>query len=244
MPFNHKSLKEHVYQYLYEKINKGNLRPNNKINENQLCKDLDVSRTPIREALIQLEDEGYIERLPRRGFIVKEISQGKIREIYEILGFLEGAAASLAIDKLTDQEIVAMSKLIARMDEAIEARRVHEYFKLQRIFHDVYITSCGNNELRDHITSLKKRFVKKAYLLHENEDVLFKTLSKNNNEHKKILELFEKQDKAGVESYLRSVHWNFDNANIIISPFVSNPRQKYSNGYPAASGSLHDLKAR
>jgi DNA-binding GntR family transcriptional regulator len=177
MVFNYKTLKEHVYLYLYEKINSGTIKPKEKINESQLCKDINVSRTPIREALIQLEDEGYIERLPRRGFIVKEISLGKIKEIFQILGCLEGFAASLTIDKLTDKDIEEMRALVKKMDEAIADKKVPDYFRLQRNFHNIYISVCGNNELFDLIASLKKRFVKKAYFLSENKGILYEPLN-------------------------------------------------------------------
>jgi len=221
MALNYKSLKDHVYLYLYEKINNGTLKPRDKINENQLCKDIEVSRTPIREALIKLEDEGYIERLPRRGFIVREISLGKIKEIYEILGCLEGFAASLAMNRLTEKDLMAMRILVRKMDDAIRDKNIHEYFRLQRNFHEVYTSACGNKELFDLITSFKKRFVKKAYFLHENEEILYQTMGKNNLGHKNIVELLEKKDKSGLEAFLRDVHWNFENANLIVSPFES-----------------------
>ena len=111
----HKSLKELVYEYLYKKINIGSLRPNEKLNENQICKDLNVSRTPIREALVQLENEGYIKRLQRRGFIVREINQKQIKEIYKILGCLEGLAAHDAVGRLTESDLESMLKLIQKM---------------------------------------------------------------------------------------------------------------------------------
>jgi DNA-binding GntR family transcriptional regulator len=221
MFFNYRSLKDHVYEYLYVKINSGVLKPKDKINENQLCKDLNVSRTPIREALIQLEDEGYITRVPRRGFIVREISPEKIKDIYDIVGCLEGRAAALAIDKLTEKDFTTLRDLIRRMEQAITNKRTTDYFKIQRMFHDVYITACGNRELSDLVGSLKKRFVKKAYFLYDKEEVLYQTLERNNVGHKKILELLENGDKAGVETFLRDVHWNYEQADLIISPFES-----------------------
>jgi DNA-binding GntR family transcriptional regulator len=226
MAFNHKSLKELVYLHLYEKINNGTLKPREKINESQLCKDIDVSRTPIREALIQLEDEGYIERLPRRGFTVKEISQDTIKAIYQILGCLEGFAATLAIDRLTDKDLEDLRILVKKMDEAIAEKKVQEYFRLQRNFHNVYISICGNSELSDLITSLKKRFVKKAYYLSEDQRSLYETMERNNNGHKHIIELLEKRDKAGLNSYLRDVHWNLEGSSNIVSPFESPKRKR------------------
>lgn len=219
--FNHKSLKDHVYQYLYERINNDQLKPKDKINESLLCKDLEVSRTPIREALIQLEDEGYIERVPRRGFIVKEISVSKIKEIFQILGCLEGFAATLSLDRITERDLQEMRSLIAKMDEAIAERKIHEYFRLQRNFHYIYVSTCGNGELIELISSLKKRFVKKAYFLSKGESDLVKSLEWNNSGHKRILEHFEKGDKSAVGSYLKEVHWDFEGSSKIISPFES-----------------------
>lgn len=218
---NYKSLKELVYEYMYNKINTGRLNPMEKINENQICKDLNVSRTPIREALIQLENEGYIERLQRRGFIVKEINQENIREIYEIIGCLEGLAAFHATERLKPDDLASMKDLTTRLDESIKKKNIHKYFELQRNFHDEFISACGNKELENLIKSLKKRFIKKAYFRHENEDVLFNKLDNNNKQHKELIKLFEKKDKQGAEMYLRDVHWNYTDANLIVSPFES-----------------------
>ncbi len=221
MVINYKSLKDHIYKYLYEKINNGSLKPREKLDENQLCKDLKVSRTPIREALIQLEDEGYVERLPRRGFIVKEITLDKIKEIFEIIGCLEGMAGAMAIEKIKEKDISLLSKLINKMDESIKNRKLLEYFSLQRNFHNVILSASGNTELTNLISSLKKRFLKKAYFGRQDDDALYKRLRKNNDEHKHIFKLLEEGDKTGIEKLLREVHWNTARAEMIVSPFES-----------------------
>jgi len=221
MPLNYKykSLKELVYAYLYEKINQGTIKPNEKINESLICEDLQVSRTPVREALIQLEDEGYIKRMPRRGFIVREVTLEKIREIYEIIGCLDGLAASLAIDRMTGKDIILLETLVEKMNEAIKNKKLHEYFKLQRNFHNVYISASGSEELYNTLLSLKKRFVKKAYFTRENDQELYTALKRFNDGHKQIVNLIKKSDKKGVADYLKEVHWNFRNAEIVVSPF-------------------------
>jgi DNA-binding GntR family transcriptional regulator len=221
MPLNYKykSLKELVYAYLYEKINQGTIKPNEKINESLICEDLQVSRTPVREALIQLEDEGYITRVPRRGFIVREVTRKKIREIYEIIGCLDGLAASLAIDRMTGKDIILLETLVEKMNEAIKNKKLHEYFKLQRNFHNVYISASGSEELYNTLLSLKKRFVKKAYFTRENDQELYTALKRFNDGHKQIVNLIKKSDKKGVADYLKEVHWNFRNAEIVVSPF-------------------------
>jgi DNA-binding GntR family transcriptional regulator len=223
MPLNYKykSLKELVYEYLYERINSGSIKANEKINENHICQDLHVSRTPVREALIQLEDEGYIQRIPRRGFIVREVTLNKIKEIYEIIGCLEGLAAALAIDKMTGKDIILLDTLVDKMDEAIKNRKLHEYFRLQRNFHNVYISASGNEELHNMLVLLKKRFVKKAYFTHENDQELYNALKDFNSGHKQIVRLIKNSDKKGVAEYLKEMHWNYKNAEIVVSPFES-----------------------
>lgn len=217
--YKYKSLKELVYAYLYERINQGTIKPNEKINEKLICEDIHVSRTPVREALIQLEDEGYIKKVPRRGFIVREVTLEKIREIYEIIGSLEGLAASLAIDRMTGKDIILLETLVEKMNEAINNKKLHEYFKLQRNFHNVYISASGSEELYNMLLSLKKRFVKKAYFTRENDQGLYIALKRFNDGHKQIVNLIKKSDKKGVADYLKEVHWSFKNAEIVVSPF-------------------------
>ena len=221
MVLNYKSLKELVYEYIYSKINSGSLKPNEKIYENQISKDLNVSRTPIREALIQLENEGFLERVRRRGFMVKEISLDKIKEIYEIIGCLEGLSAIHAIDHLKEEEFKSLKELTKKMDDAIQKKNRHDYFKLQRSFHNIVIKASGNEELFDLINSLKKRFIKKAYFRHEKEDILYKALKENNIQHKKMINLFKSGNKEEIEKYFRDTHWDFARARIVVSPFDS-----------------------
>ena len=216
---NYKSLKDHVYEYLYERINIGSLKPKEKVNENNLCKHLKVSRTPVREALIKLEEEGYVTRLPRRGFIVKEITLVKIKEIYSIIGCLEGMAASFAIQNYNEKDMALMKQLVKKMDEAIHNKRLQEYFKLQRKFHNVFVEASRNSELVNLVTSLKKRFMKKAYFAREGDEELYKVLRNFNKGHKKIIQLLEKGNREEIKRYLRDVHWNLDYASIVISPF-------------------------
>jgi DNA-binding GntR family transcriptional regulator len=220
MVIQYQSLKDHVYNYLYDKINSGRLKPRSKINEKQICNDLNVSRTPIREALIQLEDEGYVERLPRRGFIVKEITADKIKEIFEIIGCLEGKAGEMAVDRIKPKDILSMEELVQKSAECIKKRKLREYFTHQRNFHNVYILASGNSELYNLILSLKKRFIKKAYFGKQNNDALYQRLEMNIKEHKKIIQFFKNKDKEGVDKFLRNVHWSAQHTERIVSPFI------------------------
>lgn len=213
--YQYKSLKDHVYDYIAEKINDGSLSPNKKINEQIICEELRISRTPVREALIQLVTEGYLENLPRRGFIVRGIDEKKAMDLYRIIGRLDGLAAALAMDYITDKEITMMKVLMKSMEEAISSKAPDIYYKLQIEFHNVYISICGNEELIRLLNQLRKNFIRQTYSdkeIGKGTENLFEVLRNTNAHHKVMVEIFERKDKCEIESYIRDVHWNIENA--------------------------------
>lgn len=205
------SLKDHVYNYISEKINEGSLSPNEKISEQLICEELQISRTPVREALIQLATEGYLENLPRRGFRVRPIDENKAIEFYMIIGVLEGLAGSLSIESITNKDIDHMKKLVLSMDQAISIGFYDNYYKLQTEFHNTFINICNNDELIRLLNQLKRSFIRQSYINKDTED-LSEVLKKTNEEHKRMIELFEKKDRNGLEKYIKDVHWNAKNA--------------------------------
>jgi DNA-binding GntR family transcriptional regulator len=212
---HYKSLKDHVYDYIAEKINDGSLTSEKRINEQLICEELKISRTPVREALIQLTTEGYLENLPRRGFIVSGIDEKKAMDLYRIIGRLDGLAGALAIDFITDKDITMMKILIKSMEEAISSKAADIYYKLQIEFHNVYINLCKNEELIRLLNQLRKNFIRQTYSDKETDkgtEDLYEILKITNAHHKVIVEILERKDKDEVERYIRDVHWNVENA--------------------------------
>lgn len=201
------SLKDHVYNYISEKINEGSLKPNEKINEKSIMDDLNISRTPVREALIQLATEGYLENIPRKGFIVRPLNKKKAMEIYVILGVLDSFAANLSMDLLSEKDIQDMENLTKEMDDVISNYDFKEYYKLQMDFHSIYINKCENEELIRILNLLKRNFIKQTYSGVEKEKLKY-ILYETNDEHKKIVKMFREKDKETIENYLRNIHWD------------------------------------
>ena len=108
MTNEYRSLKGHVYDYIVDLIDGGALADDHKISEQQICEALGVSRTPVREALIQLASDGYLENVPRKGFYVKSVTEDSAREIVEVIGPLDGRAALLAVDRMTDEDLAQL----------------------------------------------------------------------------------------------------------------------------------------
>ena len=212
---NYKSLKDHVYDYIADRINDGGLTSNIRINEQQICEELKISRTPVREALIQLATEGYIENIPRRGFFVASIDEKKAIDLYRIIGRLDGLAAALSMDYINDKEITMMKILIKSMEEAIASEAADIYYKLQIDFHNVYINICRNEELIRLLNQLRKNFIRQTYSDKETgkgTKNLYEVLKGTNAHHKVIVEIFERKDRVEIEKYIRDVHWNVENA--------------------------------
>ena len=201
-----KTLKDHVYDYIEAQIQSGSLRPNQRINEAVICEELHISRTPVREALIQLSAEGVLENTARKGFVLKTVNERDVMELYAVIGVLDGFAAKLACPHLTESDLMDMAFYIDAMDLAITSGNYSMYDKHQIIFHQLYIEKCGNSVLISTIGRTKSKLLKRTYI--DNPDEEFKEiLHATNQEHREILELFRKKDVTGLFQFLSEVHW-------------------------------------
>lgn len=203
---NNQTLKSKIYDYICKQVNNGVLKPGSRLSEQQLADDLDVSRTPIREALIELSAEGILTNQPRRGFRVNSLSKELAGNLYEMLGVLEGYIAAKTCPITTDREIAKMERLVEEMETAIDNGRVKSYYKLQVAFHDVYIDHFANREMVEELMRLKNHFIRKYYIF-DQEKEMAEVLKITNGQHREITRLFKERRCAELEQYLREVHW-------------------------------------
>jgi len=164
------TLKDHVYNYISSKINDGSLKPQDKINEQQISDELEISRTPIREALIQLASEGYLENRARKGFRVRSLDYEKTKELYEIIGLLDGRIAYMTVDLINDNHLKNMRFLADSMASAIEQGLNQKYYELQIEFHNIYTDLYNNQEMINLLNKLKKNFMRKYYFFETKTD--------------------------------------------------------------------------
>ena len=200
------SLKDHVYEYIADQIRLGNLKPEQKINEHEICDRLGVSRTPVREALIQLAAEGVIRNNARRGFTVTAIDADAAIEFYELLGALEGLAAKKACANMTEKDYKDMEFLIDTIDLAIKSKNYEMYHNQQYQFHQMYIDRCGNDALIECIGRYKRKLLKQTYI-DDPEGKTNKILEDTNKEHREILKLFKEKKPDKLMAYLADIHW-------------------------------------
>lgn len=204
-------LKEHVYDYIAARIESGELSAGDRVSEQTICDAMGVSRTPVREALIQLASDGYLDNQPRRGFRVRGFDRQNAIEVFEIMGPLDGQAAFLACPLLTKDDVAQLRFYVGSMDLAIDSGLITKYDDIQREFHRTYTQRCGNARLIKLIDQMERHFIKRDYGSVEQETAR-ELLRKANAEHRRILELFEAKDADGLRSYIRDTHWNIENA--------------------------------
>ena len=202
---NIKSLKEQVYDYLREQLRSGDILPGTAINLDETSRKLGVSRTPLRDALLQLESEGFVTIYPRRGVIVNVLSLQDIKDYYQIIGALESAAVLQAFDRIGEKEIQDMEELTEGMQKAIEADDFDLYYEKNLALHDVYLSLCGNENLVRIVRTLKKRlydFPRQKGFVREWEMASIA-------EHAELLRLLKQRKAAEAAAFVRDVHWSY-----------------------------------
>lgn len=143
-PIVRHSLHESLVAPLREMILQGELRPGEKVPEEQLCERFGVSRTPIREALKVLAAEGVLQILPHRGAIVARITEEQIEELFPIMASLERLAGLLACARASDADIARVRALHDRMMEYFEKGEEVEYLRQNRLIHESFFEIAGN----------------------------------------------------------------------------------------------------
>ena len=143
---------EHAYDTIRRRILDNVYQPGAPALESELAAELGISRTPLREALIRLQNEGLIEIIPRHGMRVRPVSATDMKEIYEVLTALESYAVELvARRKPTPSEIKPLVDATRAMTRALKAKNLEAWAQADEAFHKYLIEACGNRLLVDAI---------------------------------------------------------------------------------------------
>ncbi len=214
---NIKSLKEQVYEYLREQMRRGDILPGSVIDMEETSKKLGVSKTPLRDALLQLESEGFVTILPRRKVIVNVLSVQDIKSYYEIIGALESTALLSAFDHLKESDIRYLEKLNAEMKDAIDKDDFDLYYEKNLKFHNVYLNPCGNENLVKIVNTLKKRL----YDFPRQKGFVKEWELASIGEHAELVSLIKQRNKKESVNFIRDVHWSFKVQEKYISKYYT-----------------------
>ncbi len=200
------SLRHLVRSYITEGIANGTFCPGDKISEQKISDALGISRTPTREAMLQLNSEGLLDYFPRRGFFIRLMNEKEKNDIYEMLGLLDAYCAMTAVPKLTPKDLTRMREFTDKIDIAIKYLNLEEYGELQRAFHQVYRAKCGNDMILAQIANAESGIVPATYVGDTPEN-LAQIYSLINEEHREVIRLLAAGDAVGVHQYLIQTHW-------------------------------------
>ncbi|NLN87151.1 MAG: GntR family transcriptional regulator [Syntrophomonadaceae bacterium] len=154
---SYKPLRDLVLEAIRSAIMNGTLQPRERLMEIQLAEELGVSRTPVREALRKLELEGFIVMVPRKGAYVADLSFKDIADVFEIRAALEGLAAGLAAERITEDELENMERLIVGKQEAINSGDIDKLVEVDTSFHELLYKASRNDRLAAIISNLREQ---------------------------------------------------------------------------------------
>ena len=194
------SLHDEVAAQLRQRIFSGELAPGVFLDEVALAGDMQISRTPLREALKVLTAEGLVRHEPRRGCFVNQVTAQDLDEIFPVIALLEGRCAREAATHATDADLAALQVLHDKLARHAKARRINDYYSVNFEIHEAIITLADNRWLAQVIGDLRK-IVKLARLqqLHAPG-----RLEQSLAEHLAVFAALKARDPEGAEAAMRT----------------------------------------
>jgi DNA-binding GntR family transcriptional regulator len=158
------SLREKIYEKVRNDITFGRLLPGERLVENDLSDEFKSSRSPIREALRQLQSEGLLSFQRNKGFAVSKLSFNEVEEIYDLRCLLESYAVRLTVQRITKQQGQFLRNLQKKLQVLAQKDDRAEYIHINGLFHNFFVDNCGNNNLNHILSIIKRRVYRYQYL--------------------------------------------------------------------------------
>ncbi len=152
-----KTKKDLAYEEIKRLILDGKLSGDMPISENVLANMLDISRTPVRDALRRLEMDGFVRVIPNQGVVIREVSISEVKEIYDMRIALEEFVVRELADGLSDEDFRNLEAILKKQEEACEKRDAVAFHEEDRKFHDYLMRAYGNAMITNFIATLRDR---------------------------------------------------------------------------------------
>ncbi|WP_136805833.1 GntR family transcriptional regulator [Desulfosediminicola flagellatus] len=210
------SLSEQVYTYLRKQMNLGDLLPGSTINIGEIAKQLGISKTPLRDALIHLELEGFVTILPRRGVRVNPLHIQDVKNAYDAIGLVEAFIVKDCIDKFTSAHIRQLEKLNKKMILDIEKDDFSDLFEANLEFHHTYLDISDNEPLKKFILPIKHRlydFPRQNYIRDWE--------LRNCEEHSQFIAYLKDGNGELAGKIMQEQHWSFEFQEDFIRKFYN-----------------------
>ncbi len=194
------SVREKTYEHLKSGIFSGRFTSGERLTEEHLAEELGVSRTPVREALHKLEQDGLIEPLESRGFCIPRDSAEEIEDLFELRTVLEGYTLKIICERITEEQIAMLEGIVNKADDALKRKRIEEVFQWNTQFHDT-LHSLVADKRRFHSMIVNMR----KYVLRYRKDTLqyLGAAKRASDGHRQILLSLKLKDPDLCERVMR-----------------------------------------
>jgi DNA-binding GntR family transcriptional regulator len=213
-------LRKQVYEYLRELLSSGRLKPGEFINQAELTAKLKVSRTPLRDSLMQLEAEGFVSIIPCKGVRINPLTRDAIKNIYQISGALESAAFEAVFPFMGKERLDGLAEVTRRTEALMERGDFGSCYENNVLFHETVLELCDNEELLKMLRRSRQRLYHFPGVM---TPLSTATLASWEREywaqHRKIIEIFRAGTAAELADYVRRVHWDFEGVESQIMAF-------------------------
>lgn len=213
---NYKPLREIVLEALKDAIVNGQLKPGERLMEQQVAEELGVSRTPVREAIRKLEIEGFVIMIPRKGAYVSDVSLKDIAQVFEVRAAMEALAAGLAAQRMEDEQIEQLERKLVEVKKAIDKSDLENIIQYDTEFHEIIYNASRNARLVQILNNLREQIQRYRSTSLASPGRLKDTLE----EHKELVDAIS---AGNVELAQRLAKEHIENAeNSILEGFKEN----------------------
>lgn len=199
-PIVRRTLHDELLERLRQLIIDGELVPGEKVPERELCERFGVSRTPLREALKVLANDGLVTLTPNRGAMIADLTLEDLEEAFPVMGALEALSGEMACANITDAEIAQISKLHQSMVAHYERRELKDYFRTNQKIHEMILAAARNQTLSSLYRGLEGRIRQARYLANMSTTRWTQAVQ----EHERMIEALEVRDGAALAKILKS----------------------------------------
>ena len=151
-----KTVAMRIAEEISRRIATGVLHPGQHLVETTLAEEFQTSRAPIREALLMLERDRLVKRVPHHGVMVRSFTKDEIHDLYDVIYRLEEIAMERAVAQEPPLDLASIEENLRQQYEAVERQDIHSFYELNEEFHDILFSLAGNKVLLDVYRSLRR----------------------------------------------------------------------------------------
>jgi DNA-binding GntR family transcriptional regulator len=192
------ALHEQATQRLRQMLVEGQIAPGAKLNERELCEQLKVSRTPLREAIKTLAAEGLVELVPNRGAIAVQLTEADIQNTFEVMAGAQGLSGELAAQRVTPEELAEIEAMHYEMKAAYTRRDLSNYYRLNLSIHAAINAAARNPVLTATYHQVNARLQALRFRSNLDGEKWARALQ----EHDRMIEALHRRDSAALRAEL------------------------------------------